>query len=474
VIEQIKIYALFVKLADKRLLNFNFGVLKMAKGLVFAMENDEVVQAATGDQAIAQSTAEVEEAASQVAAEAQEIAQLTEETDSAAADAGTLEKVQSAVAQTVQSGQGMDETTAQVAQVVVESICARLGIPGGHRLMPAVESFGSSNTRMAATKVALENAFTDTIKRIWEAIKKAIKTTWQKIKEFFLKFFDNTDKVRKHADALKAKAKERMSWKMDKTTLELPGIIKTLGGNIEGASKGQFLAAGNHIALTQLGDGFIDACQGLVGTAKKVAAEWKSNGNADKSLAEGKVGQLTDGIEKLIGAYESADMKSLPEKTETQGDKTITRKYYGPFIESNCICLTTTVDNKTGHKSVKYSFEPMKVSSEAKELPTAPMSAVAYACDAVKTMMDLTDSFKKNRGEIEKVGSGLLEAADGVLKAAEGMSGGNNAVTEMRTIVTDLTSWFAKYITLTPSMNVRLANAMLKYVSASINAHKES
>jgi phiKZ-like phage internal head proteins len=472
VIEQIKIYALFVKLADKRLLNFNFGVLKMAKGLVFAMENDEVSQAATGDQAIAQSTAEVEEAASQVAAEAQEIAQLTEETDSAVADAGTLEKVQSAVAQTVQSGQGMDETTAQVAQVVVESICARLGIPGGHRLMPAVESFGSSNTRMAATKVALENAFTDTIKRIWEAIKKAIKTTWQKIKEFFLKFFDNTDKVRKHADALNAKAKERMSWKMDKTTLELPGIIKTLGGNVEGAAKGHLLAVGNHMALTQLGDGFIQTCQGIVKTAEQLTASL--NGDPNSNIAKGNVSKLVDGVEKLAASYESAKMGSLPSKTETQGDKTITKHYYGPFIDSNCICIAETVDNKSGHNSIKYSFEPMKVSNDAKELPTMPMSAVATICAGVKEMMNATDGFKKNSRNIENVGSGLLSAADGVLKAADSLSGGNEHVTELRAIITDLSSWFAKYVTLTPSINVRLANACLKYVSASINAHKEN
>jgi uncharacterized membrane protein YdfJ with MMPL/SSD domain len=177
VIEQIKIYALFVKLADKRLLNFNFGVLKMAKGLVFAMENDEVSQVVGTDEGVAQAMAEATDAAQEVATEAQEIAQAADDTVAAAADAETLEKVQDVVAQTVQSGQGMDETTAQVAQVVVESICNRLGIPHAHRLMPATESFGSSNTRLAATKVALENGFTDTIKRIWEAIKKFVKNS---------------------------------------------------------------------------------------------------------------------------------------------------------------------------------------------------------------------------------------------------------------------------------------------------------
>jgi phiKZ-like phage internal head proteins len=446
------------------------------RGLVFAMENDEVSQSATDDEAIAQSSADLEAASSQVATEAQEIAQLVEDTDTAVADVGTLEKVQDVVAQTVQSGQGIGQNTAQVAQVVVESICSRLGIPVSRRLMPAAEAFGSTNTRLAATKVALENAFTDTIKRIWEAIKRAIKTTWTKIKEFFLKFFDNTDKVIKHANALKIKAKERIGWKADKNKLEMPGLIKTLGGNIEGAEKGGFVALENHMALTQLGDGFIKGVEGLVGTIKQAVEHLTGAG---KDVAEGNVGKLADAMEKLMFGWKSANMKSIPSTTETEGGKTIKKMFYGPFIDSQCITITEITSTHTVNGSdvtsvsVRYSFEPMKVKDEAKELPVFSLSLVDSLCDRIIAMMKNTEDFKKSNGQINKIGTGLLDVADGVLKTAEGLVGQNSTVAAYRTVVADLSSWFSKYVTLTPAINVRLANALLKYINAVINVHKE-
>jgi hypothetical protein len=479
VIEQIKIYALFVKLADKRLLNFNFGVLKMAKGLVFAMENDEVSQLAGSDEGVAQAMAEATDAAQEVATEAQEIAQAADDTVAAAADAETLEKVQDVVAQTVQSGQGMDETTAQVAQVVVESICNRLGIPHAHRLMPATESFGSSNTRLAATKVALENGFTDTIKRIWEAIKKFVKNTWAKIKDFFARFFVNADKVKKAAQAMKEKASKLSGKRADKAKFTSKSVFVAFaqGGQLTDNTVVDVLS--NHEKLTK----------SVINSAAAAATNitnLETAITAQAAAAADKVEAAAKSAEAYVGGIMKGATHSVTyvkDNKASNDKKDVEVSSVGGYIGGatlNFVKSTSKPSSGNGISTftVEFTNRPVETQGE-KEVKTLDITGIVAVCDGVIDLMDSTIEFGKKKSDIEKMASQLSKTVDVAISKTETTLAatdyeGKKVSMEIRELFNGLNATLTRVYTQTPAWNVKAGKEALSYCGQSMTQYKDA
>lgn len=104
--------------------------------------------------------------------------------DSASDDAQTLGDIADVMEESAENG-GMDETSARVAEVAVESIYRRLGV-AKKTALPAMESFGDKASRLTATRVAIEG-ITDTLKKVWEAIKAAFVRMGDWIRDFYAK-----------------------------------------------------------------------------------------------------------------------------------------------------------------------------------------------------------------------------------------------------------------------------------------------
>jgi len=113
---------------------------------------------------------------------------LTE--DSAAIDEANdniavMERLIIKMEEAVESGDGFNEETAGNMDVVLEHIVNRLGVEYSG-FMVSTEQFGSNNTRLAATKIALED-MKEKARAFWENLKKKVMEWWDKIRAFFSK-----------------------------------------------------------------------------------------------------------------------------------------------------------------------------------------------------------------------------------------------------------------------------------------------
>jgi len=187
----------FLNIFQLRILIMSFAN-RFGRGLVAAMEEDlpevpveEVVAADSAESDLV----EAADASAEVDAGVGEI-------ESAQADSDTLADIADTLEASEETG-GLDPVAAQVAEVAVESIYARLGVQRSK--MPAMEAFGAKETRVRATRIAVEE-IRGTLKKIWDAIVAAFGKVMDWIKNFFRAIFDANEKLAQRADALEKRA----------------------------------------------------------------------------------------------------------------------------------------------------------------------------------------------------------------------------------------------------------------------------
>jgi hypothetical protein len=168
---------------------------RYARGLFAAMEEQDEKVAATHDEA---DEVELIEEGSTIDRELASVEKSLEALDSAEDDIETLEDIQGVMEDSVENGEGLNETAAEIAEIAVESIYRRLGVRKG-RSMPSLESFGSRNTRLHATKIAMESVG-ETVEKakkffmeLLEKIRQGFEAFWKKITSWFDKSRDKVD-----------------------------------------------------------------------------------------------------------------------------------------------------------------------------------------------------------------------------------------------------------------------------------------
>lgn len=98
----------------------------------------------------------------------------------------TLESIAIAIEEAVnEDGEGLPPVAAEITDLAIEHICSRLGM-ANPKLMVGIEQFGSTNTRLAATNISLENIW-DTIKEATAKMAEYVGTKFKAIGDFFKK-----------------------------------------------------------------------------------------------------------------------------------------------------------------------------------------------------------------------------------------------------------------------------------------------
>lgn len=149
-----------------------------SKGLVFAMEEGEVV-----DEVSKVELTEVADATAEVAEQGGEVDDHVEALSDGVDNIEEMTSVQDVLQKSVDSGEGVSEDAAEIAEIAVEAICARLGIKK-QRTVPSLEAFGSKSSRLVATKFAIES-IGEKIDQAWKAVKAFFAKVWAQIKAFF-------------------------------------------------------------------------------------------------------------------------------------------------------------------------------------------------------------------------------------------------------------------------------------------------
>lgn len=436
------------------------------KGLVFAME-EEVI--GTGEDVL-ESTAEVSEGSMELSDAANETEQLITAVEEAVEDVSTVERIQEVAEASVEEGEGLSEQAAEITEVAIESIHARLGI--SKRVMPSMESFGSTNSRIAATRIAIEG-FKETVVRIWKAIIDGVKSIIQKIKDFFMKFFDNSAKVKKLAESLKAKVNEIKSKKAGTSDIKEPNIAEIFNDS----KTGQFQLTKileNQTILTVGSTVVVDSLSSSVGVIE---------GLIKKDVKEEDVTSLAKTMEKLLDNIKKS-FAGTTSNTRQEGDLSVMEVDFGPLINGNIISSELkTNKNSDEFVSFNYTFSPAtgdKNKKPAKEsLPVLSTNEQEDVCSAVIRLMDETDKFKKNKDHVINIGAKVIKTVDSVLNLVDAVADTNQNNANIKKIISNARGALVacmnvsgRIFTMTPAYNVRAGNAALKYVAKSQAEYK--
>lgn len=427
--------------------------MSLKNGLCFAMEEDAAVAASTAEM-VPETQAEVETATAEVAEQVGEVEQMDDAVVDAETDAGTLGDIQEVMSDAVETGEGLPEEAAAVAEIAIESIRQRLGMKAKspRSVMPALESFGSKGSRLAATKIALEGV-ADTIKTIWANIIKALKWVWEKIKSFFLTLTKNRALLLKHLEGLQVRVK----------AFTAEGGAKTVTGgsakafNIDG--KADFSTAEK-----VLGDSAKLLKSIGVGAAAAAAMVNKLTDVKSGSDVMGKAG--ADLLDSLRGSLEP--MGKVSSAKAGVEDKIST--HYGNLVGGQSVGVSSSKEGSAATVAIQLESNQGDAAKEAATLDKAQMEKiVAQSIDLVKSLQNF-DKVEKDLANITKACEGVSQAViKGTINASESKdeaAGLKEAAANIRS----LNSMVAKFGASLPSAVFNAAKAGGDYVTASMAA----
>lgn len=187
----------------------------MARGLFAVLEDElsgEIVPENTEQQERVEEL-EAQVAQAEVTESESEIEELVEAVEEAVDAIEEIEQIAEVAEGSVEAGDGMTEEAAEIAEVAVESICNRLGYKPAKRIIPAMESFGATSSRLDATKYALEG-FKETVAKIWEGIKAFFVMIGDSLKALWNKLFDLATKTAARAEKMTKNIKKAQDDKL--------------------------------------------------------------------------------------------------------------------------------------------------------------------------------------------------------------------------------------------------------------------
>lgn len=447
-------------------------------GLIASMEDiDNALP--VDDTEAAEVAATVADDSSEIQTQSDDIGVTVTEVEDAVQDGETLESIGEVAAEAVESGEGMDEKTAEVASIAIEGIRENLGFDTSFKVVRSLEAFGNSNTKMSATRLVVEGV-AETLKQIWASVKAAALRVWDLLKQLFIKIFQSATGLVKHIEALRGRARKMPAGAEPKEkTLKITGLARAFSVKGKADVKTSQLIAKNTQDLARVA--------GEIGKMQEEAAR------RAMALARGKM-ESAD-IDKFIAnAATSADtfLKEAASVTKfngnlpaTKGDKKTTKKttyeYFGPFIDNTVLCVTTS-DNEFMNKSIKrstISFVGAK-DEAAKEIQALELGEVQQILgDAAKLANSLAD-WKATQGFYEKISKETASLAETVMSAAGGVQKTTGSSSEQRQLLTELkTETMASISSMNsfgnraPALHFRLISSMADWASASLRNLRE-
>lgn len=361
------------------------------RGLVFAMEEiqEEESAAAVAEAPLAVDSLETEML--DVNEQAMEIDDTNTAIEEAVEDTDTLEDIANVMDDSVEEG-GMDPVAAKVAEVAVESIYARLGVKKSHSL-PAMESFGSKGTRIAATKIAVEG-IKEGIKYVWEQIKAAAAKVWGWIKSFLATIFNTAGKLKERAIALGAKIKGLIGKKPSAAKVRSLSYTE-LSEGIKATEELANASASNTESMAQpmTDSNFVNAVKDESSLEKLKAIDvklsgFKSDGKVDED------GNITYKSEPMVDG--SVIEVKIPSKT-TMGEA---------FLKA--LSKQTVRKSKKGAKSVATEDDSI-TDVKFTEVNTATPEEMIGVCEKISIIAKVTEAAKSIAAKISSTANSFLQ-----------------------------------------------------------------
>lgn len=401
--------------------------MAMRRPIGLALENEEVM--ATGTEVVDTEAVEVVEEVQEVAEQAEEVSGDVAQVEEAEADVAVVEQIEEVLEKAVESGEGISETAAEIAQIAVESMQRRLGIKAAK--MPSLESFGSASSRVTATRVALEG-IKDTAKKAWAAIVNFVKSIAEKIKTFFKGLFDTNTRLLNRAEKIKARASETK-------------------GTPEGKVDAKAVFAGFRGDKGNVATYLANATE-LVSGSEKVAKSLTNALSTSNDLDKEAAAKAMTSIKSVQPSSEV--LKKAGISDEQKGDAFMMAEMFGG---ANLVVVAPT-DGKVFVKVV--TGEEMK--ADKPEMDVLTTSEVSSVCDQVKATVTAVTRMKDIVPAFDKA----VKAIDALAKKQE------NDDPSTRAVVLSTVKAMNMLATQAGALAVRTAGAALNYAEASLAKHK--
>ncbi len=358
-----------------------------AKGLVAAMEDETQAAKLAIDETGAESAEADLVEATDISAD---VEAGTAEVDQATADAVTLERIAD-TAETAEAEGGLDPVAAEIAEVAVESIYARLGVQRSS--YPALESFSGKTGRKRATQLAIED-IKETVKKIWAAVVNAFQKIIDFVKNFFGKLFDGNRKLLARINALEKKA---AASKGETTgSVKASGITKPVGkGDKAGVLDILGSTEGELKALSGWTNSIIDKLGTTAGSVSINQSAGKDTGFLDNSKA-------------AIDLYKEAA------KVQSFNGKVI-----GPRIDAKFAEKSIGDSARGAWEALKDFAITIKENVPFTDKPEIEALSVAEAGTALKAAEKIVQFNLSQKAAVAKFEAGIRKAVEAAKKTAE-------------------------------------------------------
>lgn len=258
----------------------------------------------------------------------------------------------------------------------------------------SLESFGGESECAEATQLSLEG-IKDTVKKIWEAIKRAVSNAIKATADFFAKLFGGVGKMEKRVEDL---MKELDTAKKDKHTAK-DGMFKVPGADrleMDGKITESALKSG----MTFVNDGMVKLSTGVQDSAMDVYKEISD------------FYKKADKVDDIVAVKKKVD--TIVSKGET---KTI-----GAMGPGGKTAVTTegSDDEGTSSKTIKIADHPKAKNFDGKsEIKTPSLSTIEDMLKSAEGAVKYLANAKKDRDALKKVREGVMDDAEKWVKDAE-------------------------------------------------------
>lgn len=203
----------------------------------------------------------------------QEIEAFDAEIETTVQDAEVIQNVQEVVAKAAE-GEGLSPASAELAEVVLESLYGRLGIP--KKSIMSLEAYGDpKQRRKTITRVACED-IKDTLVRIWTALKEAFAKAWQNIKMFIAKIFSSVKMARTEIDRMKEKLNGLSDVELKPIAIEHVTLCKAFSIDGEADAKTVDYIMHNHYTLADQSSRISKGCRSFLNKLTVLSGSWSA------------------------------------------------------------------------------------------------------------------------------------------------------------------------------------------------------
>lgn len=367
---------------------------------------------------------------------------------------------------------GIDSIAADIAQIAVESIYKRLGIKPQVAHSIAAENFGSNMTRQEATKVAMEG-LASSIKRIWIAIKNAMRKMFLFLKEFMNRVFDANSRLAARATKVLTAAKKISNHTPKKATLNSSLSFRHLITDYTGGifTDGHFLA--NPLeAYKKVAQLVVDGGHNctLLGHQINELHNFNQLIESDEKFKELK---LFD-YKKLVGFHDDGKPLNSPNDICYMALILPGRISISFIIKDNGSDTTLAQALKGTHFKIEKTYDNGHSTFGASaELPALSGKAIQENAQGVLHVTDAVEKAKGEANELAQAHAKLINQLDSATVNDSADKATIHRIRDLQSIATSYNRLVGEFLTVTNKLALRVCGACLDYAQASLKQYDQ-